>query len=227
MVPLDVEVVEEAFRHEAALQMPQEALFDRKCAKAVLARVLRILEQEYRELDQVARFEAMKPLLGLGADGAMLSEKAESLGMAPGAFRTALHRFRGRYRELFRAEVAESRQPTASKLGRHVDRDLAIICAKCLENPEQRRYATALELAEDLDRYLRGEPIRARAITWVEQAWHWCRMRPVTTMLVTFLLLALGIGTASSPGAGSRTVGTSSPRPSSIPTRGLPCWRTS
>lgn len=97
--------------------------------------------------------------------------------------------------ELIR-EVAESRQPTASKLGRHVDRDLAIICSKCLENPEQRRYATASDLADDLDRYLRGEPIHARAITWVEQGWHWCRMRPVMTMLVGFLMLALGIGAA-------------------------------
>lgn len=106
VVPLDVESAEEAYRHDAALAMPQEALFDRKWAKAVLTRVLKTLEQEHRELDQVARFEAMKPMLGLGADGAMLSEKAESLGMAPGAFRTALHRFRARYRELFRMEVA-------------------------------------------------------------------------------------------------------------------------
>ncbi len=106
VVPLEVESAEEAFQHDAALAMPQEALFDRKWAKAVLNRVLKSLEHEYRELDQVARFEAMKPMLGLGADGSMLSEKAELLGMAPGAFRTALHRFRARYRELFRIEVA-------------------------------------------------------------------------------------------------------------------------
>jgi RNA polymerase sigma-70 factor (ECF subfamily) len=106
VVPLEVESAEEAYLHDAGLAMPQEALFDRKWAKAVLNRVLKSLEQEYRELDQVARFEAMKPMLGLGADGSMLSEKAELLGMAPGAFRTALHRFRARYRELFRIEVA-------------------------------------------------------------------------------------------------------------------------
>ena len=44
VVPLDVETAEEAFRHDEAAQMPQEALFDRKWAKAVLARVLKALE---------------------------------------------------------------------------------------------------------------------------------------------------------------------------------------
>ena len=126
MVPLDVEMAEEAFRHDEAAQMPQEALFDRKWAKAVLARVLKALEQEYRELDQVALFEAMKPLLGLGADGVMLSEKAESLGLAPGAFRTALHLFRARYRDLFRAEVASQVNDA-----RDVDEEIRLRVRRC------------------------------------------------------------------------------------------------
>jgi RNA polymerase sigma-70 factor (ECF subfamily) len=48
----------------------------------------------------------MKPLLGMSPKDGAMEPLAESLGMNPGAFRTALHRFRRRYRDLFREEVA-------------------------------------------------------------------------------------------------------------------------
>jgi hypothetical protein len=50
-----------------------------------------------------------------------------------------------------------------------VDRDLEAICLKCLEKDPKRRYATALELAEDLDRYLNGETIKARSISMLDR----------------------------------------------------------
>ena len=106
MVPLDLESTEEACQQELQLHTTPETLFDRKWAKAVLSRVLQRLEEEFRETDQTARFEAMKPRLGLAGGGNTMEELAARLGMAPGAFRTALHRFRLRYRELFREEVA-------------------------------------------------------------------------------------------------------------------------
>jgi RNA polymerase sigma-70 factor (ECF subfamily) len=105
-VPLDLESTEEACRAELTQQAAPETLFDRRWAKAVLSRVLRRLEEEFQEADQADRFAVFKPLLGGEPPGTTMEAAAEALGLTPGAFRTALHRFRQRYRELFREEVA-------------------------------------------------------------------------------------------------------------------------
>jgi TolB-like protein/predicted Ser/Thr protein kinase/Flp pilus assembly protein TadD len=69
-----------------------------------------------------------------------------------------------------------------------VDRDLATICLKCLEKDPQRRYASALALAEDLERWLRHEAIRARRSGAFSDGRKWVRRNPTITVLAGSLV---------------------------------------
>ena len=69
-----------------------------------------------------------------------------------------------------------------------VDRDVATICLKCLEKDPPRRYPSALALAEDLDRWLRHEPIQARRTGLVRRSAKWIRRNPSTAVLAAILV---------------------------------------
>jgi serine/threonine protein kinase/tetratricopeptide (TPR) repeat protein len=76
-------------------------------------------------------------------------------------------------------------------------RDLDTICLKCLEKAPERRYSSCQELAEDLRRFLAGEPILARKTPTWERTWKYAKRRPATAGVVGLtcaLLLGLGVG---------------------------------
>jgi tetratricopeptide (TPR) repeat protein len=86
-----------------------------------------------------------------------------------------------------------SQEPVApSRLNAKVPRDLETICLKCLQKTISRRYATARDLSDDLGRFQRGEPIRARPIGPLERLSKLARRHPAYTAAVIGAMVAVG-----------------------------------
>ena len=105
-------------------------------------------------------------------------------------------------RSPFRADTAqetirqviqqEPRRPRA--LDPQVDPDLETICLKCLEKDPRQRYASARDLAEDLERWSRGKPIVARPVSTAERLWKYARRHPWGSGMVGLLVLTFTLG---------------------------------
>lgn len=81
-----------------------------------------------------------------------------------------------------------------SRYNRRVGRDLETICLRCLQKNPRRRYDSAAAVADDLERYLRGEPILARRIGPIERAAKWARRRPAIASLFVLVALVAALG---------------------------------
>ncbi len=89
------------------------------------------------------------------------------------------------------------REPVApGRLRGDLDRDMEIICLKCLRKDPQERYPSAEALADDLDSWLAGRPILARPAGRVERIWSWCRRHPVPTLAAAVVLLTVAVAFA-------------------------------
>jgi tRNA A-37 threonylcarbamoyl transferase component Bud32 len=115
-----------------------------------------------------------------------------SLGVVLYELLTGERPFRGNRRMLL-LQVLQDEARAPRFLNDKIPRDLETICLKAMAKAPARRYATAGELADDLQRWLRGEPIVARPAGVLENLWRWCRANP----LAAGFLLAVTLGSAT------------------------------
>lgn len=95
----------------AAPAEADDAAFDRAWALAVMDRALTALAAESAAAGRAAQFDALKPWLAGGAEALTQADAAARLGVSEGAVKVAVHRLRQRFRELVRAEVAQTLGP--------------------------------------------------------------------------------------------------------------------
>jgi tetratricopeptide (TPR) repeat protein/tRNA A-37 threonylcarbamoyl transferase component Bud32 len=92
--------------------------------------------------------------------------------------------------------VREEEPRPPRQLNERIPRDLETICLKAMNKDPSRRYQTAGEMADDLSRWRRGEPILARPTRLPERLVRWCRRNPLIAGLSAALVIAIVVGFA-------------------------------
>lgn len=126
-----------------------------------------------------------------------------SLGVVMFQLLTGELPFRGTPRMLLH-QVLNDEPRSPRSLNDRIPRDLETICLKCMSKEPARRYESARQVADDLERWLAGRPILARPAGRAEKAWRWARRNPGTAALAASVLLLLMAITALSTFASLR-----------------------
>lgn len=101
--------------------------------------------------------------------------------------------YRGNVRAVLHQKVVQD-APSPRTLDHTLPKDLETICLKCLEREPDKRYKSANEVAEELQRFREGVPIKARPVSSLEKTWRWCKRHRAVAALTAGLILALSCG---------------------------------
>jgi WD40 repeat protein/serine/threonine protein kinase len=138
----------------------------------------------------------MAPEQAAGTAGLTTAVDTYSLGAILYELLTGRPPFQGETALSVVLQLRETKPPPPRSLCRTIDRDLETICLKCLEKNPRQRYGSAEALADDLERWLQGDMIKARRPGRLEWTIKWLRRHPARALfgLSVFLVLVLSLG---------------------------------
>jgi WD40 repeat protein len=133
----------------------------------------------------------MAPEQAAGRKQVLTTTDVYSLGVILYELLTGRRPFQGTEPLTILRRVLESEPEPPRSLNLRLDADLETVCLKCLRKEPERRYESALALAEDLERWLAGEPIQARRSRAWERGLKWVRRQPALAAALTGAGLAI------------------------------------
>ncbi len=107
-IHLDAEIAESRYAAEPVQPLTLDQLYEKRWAVTLIEAVLGRLRESYAADCRLPVFEALKPFIWGDQAAPSYAKVAQQLGLTEGAIKVAVHRLRGRYRELLRAEIGET-----------------------------------------------------------------------------------------------------------------------
>jgi RNA polymerase sigma factor (sigma-70 family) len=108
VIPLDTEIAESRYAAEPLQALTLDQVYEKRWALTLIEAALVLLRENYEGTGRLPVFENLKGFIWGDASTLSYAEAASLLGLNEGALKVAVHRLRGRYRELLRAEIAKT-----------------------------------------------------------------------------------------------------------------------
>jgi serine/threonine protein kinase len=137
---------------------------------------------------------APEQAMGLGPDITTAAD-TYSLGVILYELLTGQTPFTGASAYAVMRQTVEDEPVVPRSINPLIDRDLEVVCLRCLEKAPERRYPTSDDLAEDLERFAAGDPVQARAAGPLERFGRWVRRHPTLASLLGVTVIGLGLVT--------------------------------